>query len=88
MAEVSAISCERSGSQFLNSSSNSERPSSPRTSPIFASATSAPVTMSLWRSLASAWRSAGTILPRMSACEGTSVFAGPSPRKSDVRTLW
>jgi hypothetical protein len=50
--------------------SNSDRPSSLRTSPIFASAISAPVTMSLLRSPSSACFNAGTIFVRIVSSEG------------------
>ncbi len=85
-AAVSAISCEASGSHFFMSSSNSDLPSSLLTSPALASATSAPVTMSFWRSFSSAFFKPGTILLRMSSCEGLSAFFAPVlspwPRKN------
>jgi len=64
-AAVSLISWFESERNFLISSSNADLPFSLFVSPIFASATRHPVTMSLFFSVLSASKSAGTTLSRI-----------------------
>ena len=81
---VSAISWLGSAMKRVIDASISDEPSSARTSPIFARATSAPETMSLLRSDARTSRNTGTILVRIVSSDGRSVSRAfvPPPKKS------